>query len=96
MSHTGPVNLGRDLKSPVTLRSKGWLFLLLGLVAATLLLSDGFTWQRLVLLGITVWAFCRFYYFLFHVLQGYAGRQRPYAGLLDAMKWALSGKEREP
>lgn len=92
--HHGGVNLGDDLKNPVALRSKGWLFLLLGLVASALLLMDGFNWQRLVLLGIAVWAFCRFYYFLFHVLQGYAGRDRPYAGLLDAMRWAAKGREK--
>lgn len=78
----------------MALRSKGWLFLLLGLAASALLLVDGFSWQRLGLLAIAVWAFCRFYYFLFHVLSGYAGRQRPYAGLFDAMRWALTGRER--
>jgi len=89
------MKLASDIKSPALLRLKGWLFLLLGLVAAGLLLVEGFSWQRLALLFITVWAFCRFYYFLFHVLQQYAGRDRPYAGLWDAMKWALSGKERK-
>ena len=91
------MNPGGDIKSPVLLRLKGGLFLLLGIIAAALLLVDVFSWQRLGLLGIAVWAFCRFYYFLFHVLQGYAGRERPYAGLFDAMKWALRGREkREP
>jgi hypothetical protein len=90
------VNPGRDIKSPAVLRLKGGLFLLLGVIAAVLLLLDNFTWQRLGLLGIAVWSFCRFYYFLFHVLQGYAGRDRPYAGLLDALKWALRGREPGP
>lgn len=88
------MNPGRDIKSPAVLRLKGGLFLLLGIIAAALLLVDDFNWQRLVLLLIAVWAFCRFYYFLFHVLQGYAGRERPYAGLFDALKWALRGRER--
>jgi hypothetical protein len=88
------MDLNRDLKSPAALISKGWLFLLLGLAAGGLLLWDHFSWQRLVLLGIAVWAFCRFYYFLFHVLEHYAGRERPYAGVLDALKWTLSRKDR--
>jgi hypothetical protein len=86
------VDLQGDIKSPGLLRAKGWLFLLLGLAASALLLADGFSWSRLGLFGIAIWAFCRFYYFLFHVLQHYAGRDRPYAGLLDAMRWALSGR----
>ncbi|MCW1913422.1 hypothetical protein OJ996_07550 [Luteolibacter sp. GHJ8] len=87
------MKLGDDLKSPVALRLKGWLFLILGLAAAGLLMVEDFSWPRLGLLTIAVWGFCRFYYFLFHVLQGYAGRDRPYAGVLDAMGWALRGRE---
>jgi len=93
VAHKSVVNLGRDLKSPLALRSKGWLFLLLGIVSAALILLEDFSIRRLVLLAICIWAFCRFYYFLFHVLQAYAGRERPYAGLWDAMKWALKGKD---
>jgi hypothetical protein len=89
----GEMKLQDDIKSPAVLRSKGWLFLLLGVAASVLLLADGFSWQRLGLLLIALWGFCRFYYFLFHVLEHYAGRDRPYAGLFDAMKWALSGRE---
>ena len=39
-----------------------------------------------------VWAGCRFYYFLFHVLEAYAGRGRPYSGLFDALRYALKGE----
>jgi hypothetical protein len=87
------MKLGDDLKSPVALRVKGWLFLVLGLIASILLLAEDFNWPRLGLLVVAVWGFCRFYYFLFHVLERYAGRNRPYAGLLDAMAWALRGRE---
>lgn len=89
------MKLGDDLKSPLALRVKGWLFLMLGIAAAGLLLVEDFSWSRLGLMVIAVWGFCRFYYFLFHVLQGYAGRERPYTGLLDAMGWALRGRERK-
>ena len=89
------MDLNRDLKSPAALISKGWLFLLLGLAASTLLLWEDFNLRRLALLAIAVWAFCRFYYFLFHVLEHYAGRERPYAGVPDALKWALGRKDRD-
>jgi hypothetical protein len=88
------MDLNRELKSPAALISKGWLFLLLGLVAGGLLLAEDFSFRRLALLAIAVWAFCRFYYFLFYVLEHYAGRERPYAGVLDALKWALGRKDR--
>lgn len=90
------MKLNRDLESPLALRCKGGLFLLLGLGAAALLLAEFFSYRRLLLLGIAIWAFCRCYYFLFYVLERYAGRQRPYAGLLDALGWALRGRERRP
>lgn len=90
-----PMDLRGDITSPALLRAKGFLFLLLGIGASALLLLESFSWQRLCLLGITVWAFCRFYFFLFHVLHHYAGRERGYAGVLDALKWAISGKERD-
>lgn len=88
------MDLRGDITSPALLRAKGFLFLLLGIGASALLLIEGFSWQRLALLGIAIWAFCRFYFFLFHVLHHYAGRDRPYAGILDALKWALSGKDK--
>jgi hypothetical protein len=90
------MDLNRDLTSPAALISKGWLFLLLGLVAAGLLLAEDFNLRRLALLAIAVWAFCRFYYFLFYVLEHYAGRERPYAGVLDALKWALGRRNPPP
>ena len=90
------MDLRGDITSPALLRAKGFLFLLLGAGASALLLLENFSWQRLGLLGIAVWAFCRFYFFLFHVLHHYAGRERPYAGVLDALKWAVSGKDEAP
>jgi hypothetical protein len=88
------MNLGRDLESSAMLRLKGVLFLFLGLGAGGLLMAEEYSWQRLVLLMLAIWAFCRCYYFLFYVLEAYAGRQRKYAGLWDALHWALKGRER--
>ena len=89
------MDLQGDIKSPRLLRAKGGLFLLLGLAASVLLFIENFSWQRLGLFLIAIWAFCRFYYFLFYVLHHYAGKERPYAGLFDALRWAISGRERE-
>jgi hypothetical protein len=84
--------LGRDIRSRRMLFLKGGLFLLLGMFASGLLLAESPHWRTALLLGIAVWAFCRFYYFLFYVLERYAGRKEPFAGVLDALGYLLRGK----
>jgi hypothetical protein len=79
------MHLFGDLKSPLLLHLKGWLFFALGVVAASLLLYDSPDLRTVALLGICVWAFCRWYYFLFYVIERYAGGER-YAGLFDYLK----------
>lgn len=83
----------RDIKSPSLLKIKGLSFALIGLMATGILawqLND--VWLILMLL-IAIWAWCRFYYFLFHVLEHYAGRKRPYAGLVDALTSIFRNEE---
>jgi hypothetical protein len=46
-----------------------------------------------VLLVICVWAFCRFYYFAFYVLEHYADPNFRYAGLLDLLRYLLGSKK---
>ena len=87
------MTFNRDLSSKRVLHFKGWLFLLLGTVAGILLLVDSFSLQKLALLIIAIWSFCRFYYFLFYVLENYAGRDRPYAGVLDAFLYLIHGEK---
>ena len=83
------MKLTDNLKSPRLIHFKGWLFLLLGLLAATGLLMESPHLRTVLLLAIVVWSFCRFYYYLFHVLECYLGKDRPYAGLLDALRFIL-------
>lgn len=87
-----------DIKSPLLLKIKGALFLVLGLLAAGLLLwltAPAFTWQVPVLLGLTIWAFCRTYYFCFYVMEKYADPNFRYAGLWDLFLY-LSGLKKKP
>ena len=86
------MTLSRDIKSTRLLHAKGALFLLLGLFACAGILLEMPTLRTLVLLGIGIWSFCRFYYYLFYVLEKYAGRDRKYAGLLDALKYVVTRK----
>ena len=87
------MRLSQNIESKPLLHAKGWLFLALGLLGSAGLLLQSPNLRTAALLAITVWAFCRFYYFLFHVLAHYAGRQRPYAGLLDALKYLVRGEK---
>jgi hypothetical protein len=82
-----------DITSPKILKLKGALFLLLGLMAAALVLIPNFSWTGLMLMSIAIWAFCRAYYFCFYVMHHYVDRNFRYAGLLDLLKY-LAGRKR--
>jgi hypothetical protein len=84
-----------DLKSPWLIHAKGILFLVLGLAAAVLLLVQMPTLRTAVLLGTAVWAFCRFYYYLFYVLERYLGREERFSGVFDAVRFLVCGAKRE-
>ncbi len=62
-----------DIKSPALLYLKGGLFLLLALMAAVHAVLAESICLEIVFLGLCVWASCRFYYFLFYVLDHYLG-----------------------
>jgi len=70
---------------------KGGLFLLLGLFAGTLILFQRPTLQLAGLLIITVWAFCRFYYFAFYVIEHYVDPTYKFTGLLSFARYLIRG-----
>ena len=82
-----------DLETPKILKVKGLLFLVLGVLSGTLLLMNPTIWQQVALLAICIWAFCRFYYFAFYVLQHYADPDFRYSGLLDLASYLLKKKK---
>jgi hypothetical protein len=71
----------RDLSDARLIHLKGWSFLLIGLVAAALLLVASPSAQTAVLLGIAIWAFCRFYYYAFYVISRYVDPSFRFSGL---------------
>jgi hypothetical protein len=78
--------IDRDLKSKKLIKIKGVLFAAIGIVSCGLIFANQPSLKTVLLLGVAIWAWCRFYYFLFYVLEHYAGRKRPYAGIIDALK----------
>ncbi|MEE9404115.1 MAG: hypothetical protein V3V20_04430 [Algisphaera sp.] len=79
------MGLHDNIQSVRILKLKGLLFFLLALLTAAGLLWENLHWRPAALLAICIWASCRTYYFLFYVLEHYAGAG-PYAGLWDALR----------
>lgn len=80
----------RDLTSPTWIKAKGILFLLLGLLAATLLFADRPTLRTAVLFAIAVWSFRRCYYFAFYVLERYVDPGFRFSGLLSLARYLIA------
>ena len=84
------MDLLADIKSERLLYWKGYLFGILALLAAGILVYENPNWRVLALLAICVWASCRFYYFLFYVIEKYADPGFKFAGIGAFLKYRLS------
>jgi len=78
-----------DLKSRSIIITKGFLFLGLGLLASMLLLLEAGSIKVLLLLAVSIWAFCRFYFFAFYVIEHYVDPQYRFAGLWSFFRYLL-------
>ena len=78
-----------DIKSARLLIAKGFLFLFCGLLAAVGLLVANPTWTTAALLAIAIWSFCRWYYFMFYVIERYIDPGFRFAGLGSAVRYLL-------
>ena len=85
----------RDLTNPVWIKIKGLLFLLLGLLSATLLFLEQPRIRVAALVALTVWSFCRFYYFAFYVLERYVDSTYRFSGLLSLARYLMRGPPRK-
>lgn len=83
-----------DLRNPRWMYLKGILFVGIGLLSSTLLLMDQPSLRTAALLTLTVWAFCRAYYFAFYVVEKYVDSTYRFAGLIDFAKYLLRRQPR--
>lgn len=83
----------KDLTSPGLIKLKGILFLVIGVLAATLLILEQPTLKACVLLAICVWCFCRFYYFAFYVIEHYVDSSYKFSGLWSFARYMLKRKK---
>jgi hypothetical protein len=79
----------RDLKNSKLIWLKGIVFLFMGLAASALLLIESPTLRVGILLAVTIWAFCRAYYFAFYVIEHYVDPNYRFSGLLSFVAYAL-------
>ena len=73
----------KDLTNPAWIKAKGILFLLLGLLSGMLLLVEHPSLKIAALLMLTIWCFCRSYYFAFYVIEHYVDPAYRFSGLLS-------------
>jgi hypothetical protein len=83
-----------DLKHRKLIYAKGVLFLLLGVLAGGTLVLLHPEWRTAALLAVAVWAFSRFDYFAFYVIEHYVDPGFKFAGLGDFAIYALRGGKR--
>lgn len=85
-----------DIKSHRVLYFKGFLFLVLGVLAAVNILVQLPTWEVLASLLLVIWAFSRAYYFAFYVIEHYVDGDYKFAGLGSFFRYLLVRQEGPP
>jgi hypothetical protein len=78
-----------DITDPRVLHLKGSLFLVLGALSGGLLLLEHPRIRTLALLAVCVWAFCRFYYYAFYVIERYVDPGFRFAGLASVARYLI-------
>ncbi len=79
----------KDLTNPLLIKLKGLLFLLIGILSSLLLILELPTLKVAVLLAVSVWCFCRFYYFAFYVIEHYVDPSFRFSGLWSFARYLL-------
>ena len=80
----------KDLTDSRLIKLKGFLFLVLGVASALTLLLDHPTLKVGLLLALTIWCFCRAYYFAFYVIERYVDSTYRFSGLGSCVRYLLS------
>lgn len=83
------MKLTGDLQSAKLMYLRAVLFLVIGLLSVTALLLDSPTLRTAFLLLLTVWSFCRLYYFFFCVIERYVDPAYKFAGLYPFLLYLL-------
>jgi len=82
----------RDLNNPAAMWIKAILLLTIGIPASVLLVLELGTLTGALLLALSIWAFCRAYYFAFYVIEKYVDPGYRFAGLLSFLRYLARHK----
>jgi len=78
-----------NIKNSKLIWLKGCLFLLIGIASSVLLFFEAPTLRVGLLLALTIWGFCRAYYFAFYVIERYVDPNYRFSGLISFIAYAL-------
>jgi len=84
--------LMKDIRDPRVMWLKAVLLLLVAVLSSVMLLIEALTWKTAVLLVLTIWGFCRAYYFAFYALEHYVDSSCRYSGLAALIRYILRKK----
>jgi hypothetical protein len=79
----------KELTNARWIKAKGILFLFVGVWSSVLLLVEHPELKVGVLLAVTVWCFCRFYYCAFYVIEHYVDPGYRFSGLGSFLRYLL-------
>ena len=79
----------RELRSPALIYAKGVLFVVVGALAALLLLLESPNAKTAALLAIGSWASARAYFCAFYVVENYVDSSFRYSGVASLVRYAL-------
>ena len=82
----------KDLTDARWIKLKGSLFLVIGIIAALLVILEMPTLKVGLLLAIAIWCFSRFYYFAFYVIERYVDPGYRFSGLWSFAQYMLLQK----
>lgn len=88
--------MGRDLRDPRWITTKGVLFVILGLLASTAILMEAHSLKVAALLALTIWSFARAYYFAFCVIEQYVDPTYRYRGILSFLTYMVRRRTGSP
>ncbi|CAN5457458.1 hypothetical protein BH11ARM1_BH11ARM1_05730 [soil metagenome] len=71
---------------------KGWMFFACGCLASAALVYLAPDWRLALLLVIAVWTFCRWYFFMFYVVEKYVDPGYRFDGLIGFLRWSKRKK----
>ena len=80
----------KDLQSKNWIVAKGIAFAGIAIASAVMVLLESASVRTAVLVVVLVWSACRFYYFLFYVLERYVDPRLRYAGILALIRTIIA------